>query len=119
MTHLPLLSLLVWLPILGGVFTLMAGNTRPQAARWIALAFAIATFAVSIPLFTGFDPGASAMQFVEQKAWIPAYDIQYHLGADGISVALIVIGVFLFRIRERFDSVDMQAMDSFREERRR
>ena len=89
MTHLPLLSLLVWLPILGGVFTLMAGNTRPQAARWIALAFAIATFAVSIPLFTGFDPGASAMQFVEQKAWIPAYDIQYHLGADGISIALI------------------------------
>ena len=66
---------------------IMVGNGPP--ARWIALAFAIATFAVSIPLFTGFDPGASAMQFVEQKAWIPAYDIQYHLGADGISIALI------------------------------
>ena len=89
MTHLPLLSLLVWLPILGGVFTLMAGNARPQVARWIALAFAIAAFAISIPLFTGFDAGVAAMQFVEQKAWIPAYDIQYHLGADGISIALI------------------------------
>ena len=89
MTHLPLLSLLVWLPILGGVFTLMAGNARPQVARWIALAFAIAAFAISIPLFTGFDAGVATMQFVEQKAWIPAYDIQYHLGADGISIALI------------------------------
>ena len=89
MTHLPLLSLLVWLPILGGVFTLMAGNARPQVARWIALAFAIAAFAISIPLFTGFDAGVAAMQLVEQKAWIPAYDIQYHLGADGISIALI------------------------------
>jgi len=81
--------LLVWLPILGGVFTLMAGNARPQAARWIALAFAIATFALSIPLFTGFDLGNAAMQFVEKRAWIPAYDIRYHLGADGISIALI------------------------------
>ena len=72
MTHLPLLSLLVWLPILGGVFTLMAGNARPQVARWIALAFAIAAFAISIPLFTGFDAGVAAMQFVEQETWIPA-----------------------------------------------
>ena len=88
-THWPLLSLLIWLPILGGVFTLMAGNARPQAARWIALAFALATFACSIPLFTGFELANPAMQFVEQRAWLPAYDIQYHLGADGISLALI------------------------------
>lgn len=39
--------------------------------------------------------------------------------AFSVLIALIVIGVFLFRIRERFDSVDMQAMDTFREERRR
>lgn len=88
-THWPLLSLLIWLPILGGVFTLMAGNKRPELARWLALGFAMLTFALSIPLFTGFDAGTAAMQFVEQRAWIPAYDIQYHLGADGLSVPLI------------------------------
>ena len=88
-THWPLLSLLIWLPILGGVFTLLAGNARPQAARWIALAFALATFLLSIPLFTSFDWASPAMQFVEQRWWIPAYDIQYHVGADGISLALI------------------------------
>lgn len=88
-THWPLLSLLIWLPILGGVLTLMAGNQRPQLARWTALGFAIATFLLSIPLFTGFEYGTAAMQFVEQRPWIPAYDIQYHLGVDGLSVPLI------------------------------
>jgi len=85
----PLLSLLVWLPILGGALCLALGNARAQAARWAALAFALATLALSVPLFTGFDMASPGMQFIELHAWIPAYDIQYHLGADGISVALI------------------------------
>ena len=85
----PLLSLLVWLPILGGAITLLVGNSRPQAARWTALAFAAATLVASIGLFTGFDFANPGMQFIESHAWIPAYDIQYNLGADGISVALI------------------------------
>ena len=88
-THWPLLSLLIWLPILGGVFSLLAGNKRPELARWIALAFALLTLALSIPLFTGFQMGSAAMQFVELRPWIPAYDIQYHLGVDGLSVPLV------------------------------
>ena len=85
----PLLSLLVWLPILGGAVCLLLGNTRAQAARWVALAFAAATLAASVLMFTGFDYGTAGMQFVERHAWIPTYDIRYDLGADGISVALI------------------------------
>ena len=91
MQHWPLLSILVWLPIVGGALALMLGNQRAQAARWLALTVAVATFALSLPLLTGFDYFTSGMQFVEQREWIPAYDIQYHLGADGISVALIVL----------------------------
>ncbi len=89
MTHWPLLSLLIWLPILGGAFSLFAGNKRPELARWIALAFAVLTFVLSIPLFTGFTMGSAEMQFVELHPWVPAYDINYHLGVDGLSVPLI------------------------------
>ncbi len=89
MTHWPLLSLLIWLPILGGVLSLMVGNKRPELARWVSLAFAIVTLVLTVPLFTGFDMHTAAMQFVEDRAWIPAYDIRYHLGVDGLSVPLI------------------------------
>ena len=85
----PLLSLLIWLPIIGGAATLFLGNERANAARWFATAVAAVTLLLSIPLFTGFDMVSPAMQFVENHAWIPAYNIQYSLGADGISVALI------------------------------
>ncbi|GAA5009837.1 NADH-quinone oxidoreductase subunit M [Pseudoluteimonas lycopersici] len=87
----PLLSLLVWLPILGGACCLLLGNARADMARWLGLAFAVATLALSVPLLTGFDHANAGMQFVEQHAWIPAYDIRYHLGADGISIALIAL----------------------------
>ena len=89
MSNWPLLSLLIWLPTLGGALALMLGNARPQAARWLALATSLLAFALSIPLFTGFDYANPGMQFVESRQWIPAYDIMYRLGADGISVALI------------------------------
>ncbi|MEQ1511442.1 MAG: NADH-quinone oxidoreductase subunit M [Lysobacteraceae bacterium] len=88
-THL--LSTLVWLPIIGGALALALGNQRAQIARWLALTVALVTFVLSIPLLTGFDHFTSALQFVEQHEWIPAYGIQYHLGADGLSVALIVL----------------------------
>src|SRR4249919_80148 len=87
----PLLSLLVWLPILGGALCLLLGNERPQAARWVGLVTALAALVLSVPLLTGFDMGSAAMQFVEQRPWIPTYDIRYHLGVDGISVPLIAL----------------------------
>lgn len=89
MSQWPLLSLLIWLPILGGFATLAFGNERANAARWFATAVAAVTLALSVLVFTGFDLAGAGMQFVEDRAWIPAYDIRYHLGADGISAALI------------------------------
>src|SRR5690606_17761635 len=69
--------------------TLAFGNERANAARWFATAIATLTLLVCVPLFSGFDMTTAAMQFVEDHAWIPAFDIRYHLGADGISVPLI------------------------------
>lgn len=86
-----LLSLLIWLPIIGGVATMAFGNERAAAARWFATAVAAVTLLASVPLLTGFDMTTAAMQFVENREWIPAYDIRYHLGVDGISAALIAL----------------------------
>ncbi|KLJ01364.1 NADH-quinone oxidoreductase subunit M [Luteimonas sp. FCS-9] len=91
MSNWPLLSLLIWLPILGGACVLALGDRRADAVRWVSLAIAIVVFALSIPLFTGFDYANAGMQFLERREWIPSLGIEYHLGADGISVALIIL----------------------------
>ena len=77
--------------MLGGALVLALGNARAGAARWTALGVAVATFVASIGLLTGMDASIPGMQFVEQHAWVPAYKIGYNLGADGISIALIVL----------------------------
>ncbi|TXK65739.1 NADH-quinone oxidoreductase subunit M [Alkalisalibacterium limincola] len=91
MSSWPLLSLLIWVPIIGGLLTLAFGNSRATQAKWFALAVALLTFVLSVPLYTGFDFANPGMQFTELREWIPAYDIFYSLGADGISVALIIL----------------------------
>jgi NADH-quinone oxidoreductase subunit M len=92
---LPILSFTIWLPILGGLLVLASGDQRAEISRWIALLTSLATFAVSIPLYTGFDIGTSEMQFVEHAAWIPQFDIYYYLGVDGISMPLILLTTFI------------------------
>jgi NADH-quinone oxidoreductase subunit M len=87
----PLLSILIWLPILGGALVLALGNARAGLARWVALAVALLTLVFSLPLLTSFDFANPSMQFVEKHEWVPAFKIWYALGADGISVALIVL----------------------------
>jgi NADH-quinone oxidoreductase subunit M len=91
MDGFPLLSALIWLPLLGGLATLYFGESRGTQAKWFALLVALATLALSIPLYTGFDASSASMQFVEKREWIPAFDIFYHLGVDGIAVALILL----------------------------
>ena len=91
---LPLLSIAVWLPIVGGIAVAAMGETRAAAARSLALAVAILTFAVTVPLYTGFNAHTHAMQFVEDAVWIEAFKIHYRLGIDGISLLLILLTSF-------------------------
>ncbi len=94
-SQLPILSIVVWLPILGGIAVLALGERRPVLARQLALAVAVATFVASIPLWTGFDAGTGAMQFVERHPWIDAFSVFYHLGVDGVSMPLILLTTFI------------------------
>ncbi|NML25453.1 NADH-quinone oxidoreductase subunit M [Zoogloea dura] len=96
MTGIPFLSLAIWVPIVGGLLALATGSDRnASAARFVALFFALAGLAVSIPLYTGFDVTTSAMQFVESYAWIPRFNIYYSLGVDGISVLFVLLNSFI------------------------
>ena len=90
----PLLSLLIWVPIFGGVIVIAMGEQKAFQARILALAVSALTFILSISLFTGFDRGTAAMQFVENKVWIDSFSIHYFLGVDGFSVPLILLTTF-------------------------
>ncbi len=89
-----LLSWLIWLPVVGAIATVVFGSADKQRARWIALTTALITFAISIPLYTGYVAETGTMQFVEKHVWMAALNVNYHLGVDGISVALIVLTSF-------------------------
>lgn len=74
---LPLLSLVIWLPILGGLIVLVNGDDNIWV-RPLSLLMSLLTLVVSLALYAGFDLSTHEMQFVEQAVWISSYDINYH-----------------------------------------
>ena len=91
----PILSLTVWLPIIGGLMVLASGDRDTNATKWTALVIAVLTFIVSLPLWFGFDSGTAHMQFVERVPWVPTFHVEYYLGVDGISMPLILLTTFI------------------------
>ncbi|MDC7219226.1 MAG: NADH-quinone oxidoreductase subunit M [Spirochaetales bacterium] len=91
----PILSLTIWLPIVGGLLVLASGDKAANATRWTALTIAILTFLVSLPLYSSFDASTASMQFVERASWIELFNIEYYLGVDGISMPLIILTTFI------------------------
>jgi len=96
MSGTPLLSLAIWIPIFAGFVVLATGSDRnAPLARMLSLAGAVAGLLVTIPLYTSFDLATPAMQFVELAPWIPRFNINYHLGVDGISMLFVILNSFI------------------------
>ena len=95
LTDLPLLSVVIWLPVVGGLLLLGLGRQPGAVTRWFALGISLATLLASLPLFTGFDKTTAAMQFVERMPWIEQFNVYYYLGVDGISMPLILLTTFV------------------------
>ena len=95
MADWPILSLNIWLPIVGGIAVLGSGDKAPDVSRWTALVFAVLSFLASLVLWFGFDTTTAQMQFVESARWIPTFNVNYHLGIDGISLPLILLTTFM------------------------
>ncbi|HEX6705896.1 MAG TPA: NADH-quinone oxidoreductase subunit M [Albitalea sp.] len=91
-----LLSLAIWLPIVAGAVLLAIGrDEHANTVRWMALVAAIASFLVTLPLISGFDPATAAMQFQENLAWIDRFNVRYHLGVDGLSLWFVPLTAFI------------------------
>jgi NADH-quinone oxidoreductase subunit M len=96
-----LLSILIWLPIIGGLGVLAwgddgdAASARAGSMRMMALVTSLLTFLISVYLYLAFDGGTAVMQFVEKVSWVDALNVQYYLGVDGISVPLMLLTTFI------------------------
>jgi NADH-quinone oxidoreductase subunit M len=91
-----LLSLAIWIPIFFGIVILALGrDEQAGAVRWIALVGSVISLLVTLPLYHGFELGTSAMQFVENTSWIERFNVNYHLGVDGISVWFVILTAFI------------------------
>ena len=76
MSDLPLLSLVIWIPIIGGLAVLaIQKSAGDNMVRWASLAVSVLTFLISLPLFFAFDNSTHQMQFTEHASWIPAFNI--------------------------------------------
>ncbi len=91
-----LLSLAIWTPIFFGVVLLALGrDDQTKAVRWFALVGALVSFLLTLPLYDRFKLNTSAMQFVEKESWISTFNVNYHLGVDGISFWFVLLTAFI------------------------
>jgi NADH-quinone oxidoreductase subunit M len=98
MANWPILSLTIFLPLAGAfAILLLRGEESDVArnARWIALWTSLIDFAVSLVIWERFDPTRADFQMVENAAWMPDFNISYHLGVDGISLFFVILSTFL------------------------
>jgi NADH-quinone oxidoreductase subunit M len=94
MSELPVLSLIVFVPLIGALVLIAVPGTNHGAIRWIALLAALASFGFSL-LLLGYDPSGAEFQFREELEWIPAFGMGYRLGVDGLSAVLVLLTTVL------------------------
>ncbi|MBC5782200.1 NADH-quinone oxidoreductase subunit M [Ramlibacter sp. USB13] len=91
-----LLSLAIWTPIVFGAILLALGrDDQARMVRWLALIGSVVSFLVTLPLYSRFNTGTADMQFVEKQPWIPGFNVNYHLGLDGISFWFVLLTAFI------------------------
>ena len=98
MTNFPLLSLLIFIPLVGAGFILAIRGEEEvvnRNARSVALWTSFAVFILSLLLWVNFDTTTADFQFQEQVKWMPAFDISYRVGVDGISMLFVLLTTLL------------------------
>jgi NADH-quinone oxidoreductase subunit M len=98
---MPLLTILIVVPVIGAILVALMPRSRAELVRWLALAITLLNLVISLPLYFNFEVNgndATGYHFEEFAAWIPALNINYHIGIDGLSLFLVLLTAFLSMI---------------------
>jgi len=95
MSNIPILSWIIFLPLIGLIPILILDSRHKSAIRWTALIITLLNFILSLILIANFDSSTPKMQFVEKARWIKAIGSNYHVGVDGISILLVLLTTFM------------------------
>ncbi|PMP87267.1 MAG: Fe-S-binding domain-containing protein, partial [Desulfurella sp.] len=98
--HFPILSTIVFLPVIGALLVSLIDSKKETAIRWVTFIVLLLDFLVSLPLFFYFNSSTYQMQFVEKVPWISSLGMNYYLGIDGISLFLVLLTTFLSPIAQ-------------------
>jgi NADH-quinone oxidoreductase subunit M len=90
-----ILTLLVLLPVVGTLLVVLAPDDQPRLIKWGSIAFSLIPLALSIVVWAGYNQAQAGFQFEQQAVWFPQINASYHVGVDGISIPLIVLGALL------------------------
>src|SRR5215471_8332793 len=91
MNGTPILTILTLLPLVGAVIVIGLGSDQRKLARGLSLAFSLLALVIAVILWAHFDSKSGALQFEEAHDWIPSLGVKYHLGADGLSLVLVLL----------------------------
>jgi len=111
----PILSLLIFFPVLGGILLLGIGKENVKGVKIMALVISLLEFVISLPLWFSFDKTTHHMQFVERHSWIRLFNIEYYLGIDGISVLFVLLSalVTILCVLVSWNSIEIKVKEFF------
>jgi len=92
---MPMLSAIIFLPLVGAIAIALTPRENVRAPRAIAALFSAASLALSLVVFFGFRPGQAGTQFVEKVPWVPSLGVSYFLGVDGLNLPMVVLTALL------------------------
>jgi NADH-quinone oxidoreductase subunit M len=98
MSGTPWISMLTALPVVGALVLLLVGDRNKQAVRWLAVAFSLAALLLVLVLWTSFDRSLGSLQFQERHDWVPALNIEYRVGIDGLSLLMLLLSAIVVPI---------------------
>jgi len=91
MNDFPLITVLTFLPLVGGLIIIGLGPERKNTARFLSLGFAFVALALALSLWAQFKPSSGQLQFEKQHEWIPSLAVQYHVGVDGLGLLMVLL----------------------------